>query len=189
MFLVRVVAMLVITYGCTGCIPLLTPLGPREGEIADLPFEVALVEQMGNQFEQEPGHPLLDVDLGTVIDDLSNLGGCWGTHTSREDTLVRADTEFYRFDLQRMEMTHQLLTRGIPDEEAVGILVSMNFDLFTESVSSIQSVGDDHITVLNVSNRFGVSSNAGELPPPRCRRKPTRPPIRGTIISPCKVTS
>ena len=137
---VRTLTVLAIVYLGTGCIQLGAPLGPREGEIADLPIEVALVEERGSQFEQEPDHPLLTVDFGTVVDDLSNMGGCWGTFTSREDSLVRADAEFYRFDLQLMEMTHQILQRGIPDEEAVGLFTGMNFDIFTEGVYSIESV-------------------------------------------------
>lgn len=159
MLLVRVVAALAIVCGCAGCIRLGVPLGPREGEIADLPIEVASVEEMRSQFGQEPNHPLLTVDFGTVVDDLSNLGGCWGTYTSREDSAVRADAEFYRFDLQLMEMTHQLLQRGIPDEEAVGLFTGMNFDIFHENVYTIESISDDHITVLWVSGKSGASSN------------------------------
>ena len=159
MLLVRTITVLAIACGCTGCFPILPPLGPREGEIADLPIEVASVEEMGSQFEQEPNHPLLTVDFGTVVDDLSNLDGCWGTFTSREDFPVRADAEFYRFDLQLMEMTHQILQRGIPDEQAIGLMTGMNFDVLTHNVYSIESTGDDHITVLWVSGRSGVSSN------------------------------
>ncbi len=159
MLYVRAITVLAIVCGCTGCISIVPPLGPREGEIADLPIEVALVEQMGSQFEQAPDHPLLTVDFGTVVDDLSNLDGCWGTFTSREDFMVRADAEFYRFDFQRMEMTHQILQRGIPDEEAVWLLTGMNFDIFTEGVFSIEFIGDVHITVLPVSGRSGESSN------------------------------
>ena len=159
MLYVRPISVLVIVCLSTGCISILPPLGPREGEIADLPIEVALVEEMGSRFEQEPNHPLLGVDLGTIIDDLSNLGGCWGTYTSREDSLVRADAEFYRFDLQLMEMTHQILQRGVADEDAIGLLTGTNFDMFTKNVYSIESIVDDHITVLWLSGDTGLSSN------------------------------
>lgn len=159
MLYVRPIAVLAIVCGCTGCFPTLSPIGPREGEIADLPIEVALVEQMGSQFEQEPDHPLLTVDFGTVVDDLGSSDGCWGAYTSREDSLVLADAEFFRFDLQQMEMTHQILQRGIADEDAVGLFTAMNFDMFTENVYSIESIADDHITVLWLSGKIGVSSN------------------------------
>lgn len=159
MLYVRLMTVLAIVCLCTGCFSVLPPLGPREGEIADLPIEVASVEEMGSQFWQEPNHPLLTVDFGTVVDDLSDLGGCWGTYTSREGSLVNADAEFYRFDLQLMEMTHQILQRGVADEDAIGLLTGTNFDMFTENVYSIESIADDHITVLHVSGNMGVSSN------------------------------
>lgn len=92
-----------------------------------VPDEVAFVRDNSGQFAQSDNDPLADTPVGTVIDDLSGLTGCWGAYSvilAEEGTpLVTAGeplletSELFRIDVDAGEMTFQILQR-----DALGVL-------------------------------------------------------------------
>ncbi|MCK4340310.1 MAG: hypothetical protein KAY37_01130 [Phycisphaerae bacterium] len=53
----------------------------------EIPDELIPVLSEPNLFTEDYDDPLHDVEVGTVIDDLSGLSGCWGNVTSLQSTL------------------------------------------------------------------------------------------------------
>jgi len=122
-----------------------------DDSLLSVPDGVAAVESDSAYFAQSPDDPLLDVPAGTVIDDLADLEGCWGAYAGPDllegGVFVRADAEFYSFDLDTMRMTYQVLQRG-------GWIFP--FDVVLEHVYELHISTPDRITVRLVS---GTSSS------------------------------
>ena len=135
-------AVFLLAAACGGCVGRL-----------ETSLEVAEVEANREAFAQVVDHPLLSVPAGTVIDDLSGMEGCWGAYVSDEymqqlsaggglaEELGAVDTYFfYRFDLERGELTFQGLMRM--EAPFVGA-----FDFAEENIYSLEITAPDTITV------------------------------------------
>lgn len=83
-----------------------------------VPPVLSVVRDDPNRFSLED-HPLKDVDVGTVIDDLSGLEGCWGRYVLRPIEITETGevfelelAEVFIFDLAAGRVTrHSSLTR------------------------------------------------------------------------------
>ena len=122
-----------------------------DDSLLSVPDGVAAVESDSAYFAQSPDDPLLDAPAGTVIGDLAGLEGCWGAYAGPDlldgGLYVRADAEFYSFDLDVRRMTYQVLQRG-------GWVYQ--FDVATEDVYELEIPAPDRITVRLLS---GASSS------------------------------
>ena len=95
-----------------------------------VPDEVAFVRDNSGQFAQSESDPLADTPVGTVIDDLAGLTGCWGAYSvilAEEGTpLVTAGeplletSELFSIDVDAGEMSFQILQR-----DALGVLTAV----------------------------------------------------------------
>ncbi|HUU98421.1 MAG TPA: hypothetical protein VM487_22025 [Phycisphaerae bacterium] len=167
-------AVAVVAVACSGCAGLraypledvLSALGllDRADELPFLGVGVAAVEAECERFEQPQDHPLLDVAAGTVLDDLAGLEGCWGACVGPQllqaQGFLRADVEFYRFDLAPGRMIYQVVQRGEPP---FGL-----FDVSLEHVYSFEVTGPDRITVRLVSvTSSSTLGSEGQMEGPR----------------------
>jgi len=81
--------------------------------VVDLPSELAEVQANRMLFLQPDDDPLLEVEPGTVIDDLTGLQGCWAftaEGTSDEGSFEAA--QFIRFDFDAGKVVRQILGRN-----------------------------------------------------------------------------
>lgn len=98
------------------------------------PAELAAVRADPARFGIE-NHPLADVLVGTVIDDLANLDGCWGRYVIeiRDDPqtgeAVRIESfEALRFDLATGVVSLQRLSRLPPANDRTQALFGSNLN-------------------------------------------------------------
>ena len=81
--------------------------------VLDVPAEVADVEANRMLFLEPADHPLLDVEPGTVIDDLTELQGCWAfTAEGTSDEGAFQAAQFIRFDFDTGKAVRQILGRN-----------------------------------------------------------------------------
>lgn len=109
--LVVALGVIVALMGCDQ-IPMFVP--PKE-----LFAEIDYVVSHRDDFAQFQDNPLAEVEAGTVIDDLSNLHGCWGAFdvfvndfSEPIPILTLEDYEVYRFDTTTGEAEWQVLQEG-----------------------------------------------------------------------------
>lgn len=160
-----------------------------EGELFGVPFELVMVESMCwvqaafatvpeevpaelEAVQDDPArfgpedHPLTDVPLGTVIDDLSDLDGCWARYTRQtyevwdtDRTDVSEDVEVLRFDLAAGELHYHLfhLSRweDSPDP-SVWAFVSSRQRAFMTVVYDL-TVVSDNMLVIEITHAEGAA--------------------------------
>jgi len=91
----------------------------------DVPAQVTEVEANRMLFLQPEDDPLLDIEPGTVVDDLAKLQGCWGVFVQQQTTSGPFEGfEFLRFDFEAGELLRQILIRN-------PLAASVTQDVFT----------------------------------------------------------
>ena len=136
------VGMPAVTGGCT-----LLLSAQRLDELPWTPAGAEAVELDSETFQYDADDPLLAASAGTVIDDLSALGGCWGAYVdaaSISEGVAQSDAEFYQFDFTEGVMTYQVIQRVNP---------LFGFDTAVEIVYSLEVVGTDEIAIQALTGR------------------------------------
>ncbi len=129
----------------------------------EVPAELQAVQDDPARFGSE-GHPLADVPLGTVIDDLSGLDGCWAHYVRQtyeirdtDRTEVSEDAEVLRFDLAAGELHYYMfhLARWEDSPSATSILIGHQQRAFMTVVYDL-TVVSDNMLVIEITHAEGA---------------------------------
>ncbi len=130
---------------------------------AEVPAELQAVQDDPARFGSED-HPLTDVPLGTVIDDLSGLDGCWAHYARRtyeipdtDRTEVSEDVEVLRFDLAAGELHYYIfhLSRWEDSPDPAFWILSRQQRAFMVVVYDL-TVLSDNMLVIEITHAEGA---------------------------------
>jgi hypothetical protein len=136
-----------------------------------VPTELTVVQSDSGRFSPDD-HPLRDVAVGTVIDDLSGLDGCWGRHYydsyvdhATGETIAIERWEVLRFDLARGQLIEHGLRPPMPGNvpEYMGDAFITDLPFFTTWEYTATVLADNMVLLEYVDGEGAAIRDDGAL--------------------------
>jgi len=126
--------------------------------LTGLPAELQVVVDDPNTFAPPPEDPLAGVAPGTVVDDLSNLTGCWGWFEEAAGP-VAAFYEAYQFDADGGTVSRWVFTPGLL---LIPPVIALDEGSFAAVGGGRIEIQLDRYTIIDM--RTGIGREFTELP-------------------------
>ncbi len=128
----------------------------------DMPSEILTVEGDPERFRVDE-HPLADVAVGTVLDDLSGLTGCWGGYyppgEDADEAAPISWAEVLKFDLVGGTLTRHVFSQFRPDSPIIEDVGGAS--LLTTFVSDLEIRGTNRVVTKGVGGAATAFDESG----------------------------